>query len=622
MEAHGLVGDRSHMFYGAHGRNRLWSSRYAAGSMELRYALMSMECPCRCAGDRGLVQKIPSSLSWLHDKWKISIYLKAGEITWPGRRRKVPVLGAGTRDPEAGTRTLGAGTWKTEAGVISSWNIFPQQFAPYFSASCLKAGNNMTFFIGLYKLHRSITLPLLIVLRYNRIFPFFSRAAYHIGILPLSLGFRKIPSSLSWLHDKWKISIYLKAGEITWPGRRRKVPVLGAGTRDPEAGTRTLGAGTWKTEVGIISSWNIFPQQFAPYFSASCLKAGNNMTFFIGLYKLHRSITLPLLIVLRCTCARPDFSLRFLRLSGSTNRVEECMGQDPGIQRGRILARLRTRGMSRFCKTRRPKLRILMLDSTGPCVFLSSSCSFLRRPRIVRGCDRRLYRLSSRNPEAGWTLVKEPVACMDLSPGTLRSLLGTRRFNGRILGSNGTVVLLQNPEMLLGPEGRFWSPEAALDREIAFRTRRLSEDPEVNAEPGGCFLSRRSFGNPEVPSDPEVVVGPEGYKEPGGLPFPGEATIGTCWDFAFYHSETGDYRVHVLHAACCFLQKATIRLRGSGYGFGNPSARLFLLSTSGEAGIYVLLPARGSTYAICKLPELTRKCHSTLAYGAPIFLWL
>ncbi|KAF3520828.1 hypothetical protein DY000_02060020 [Brassica cretica] len=81
--------------------------------MELRYALMSMECPCR---------KIPSSLSWLPDKWQISIYLKAGEITWAGRRRKVPDsgtgtrdrrqdpdLGAGTRDPEAGTRTLGQG---------------------------------------------------------------------------------------------------------------------------------------------------------------------------------------------------------------------------------------------------------------------------------------------------------------------------------------------------------------------------------------------------------------------------------------------------------------------------------------------------------------------------------
>ncbi|KAF2583877.1 hypothetical protein F2Q70_00037259 [Brassica cretica] len=62
---------------------------------------------------------------------------------------------------------------------------------------------------------------------------------------------------------------------------------------------------------------------------------------------------------------KPDFSLRYLRLSGSTNRVEECMGQDPGILRGRILARQRTRGMNRFSKTRRPKLWILMLDSTG-----------------------------------------------------------------------------------------------------------------------------------------------------------------------------------------------------------------------------------------------------------------
>ena len=48
-----------------------------------------------------------------------------------------------------------------------------------------------------------------------------------------------------------------------------------------------------------------------------------------------------------------------------------------------------------------------------------------------------------------------------------------------------TVVLLQNPEMLLGPEGRFWSPEAALDPEIAFRTWRLSEDAEVDGKHGG-----------------------------------------------------------------------------------------------------------------------------------------
>ncbi|WZY72307.1 hypothetical protein YC2023_004547 [Brassica napus] len=66
-----------------------------------------------------------------------------------------------------------------------------------------------------------------------------------------------------------------------------------------------------------------------------------------------------------------------------------------------------------------------------------------------------------------------------------------------------------------------------------------------------------------------------------------------------------------------YHSKATIRLRGAGYGFGNLSARLTLLSMSGEAGLYVLLPTRGSTYAICKLPEVTWRCHSTLAYGAP-----
>ncbi|WZZ65034.1 hypothetical protein YC2023_076404 [Brassica napus] len=47
------------------------------------------------------------------------------------------------------------------------------------------------------------------------------------------------------------------------------------------------------------------------------------------------------------------------------NHVEEYMGQDPRIRRGRILARLRIRGMRRFNKIWRPKLRILMLDPTG-----------------------------------------------------------------------------------------------------------------------------------------------------------------------------------------------------------------------------------------------------------------
>ncbi|WZZ60557.1 hypothetical protein YC2023_060664 [Brassica napus] len=122
--------------------------------------------------------------------------------------------------------------------------------------------------------------------------------------------------------------------------------------------------------------------------------AGNNMVSFIGLRELHRSIyligdvcpgewtkifdpmqtrdeTLPpwwgLVGVGRKLDGESgnDFSLHFLRLSSSMNRVEECMGQDPRILRGRILARLRITGMRSFNKTQRPKLRILMLDSAG-----------------------------------------------------------------------------------------------------------------------------------------------------------------------------------------------------------------------------------------------------------------
>ena len=36
----------------------------------------------------------------------------------------------------------------------------------------------------------------------------------------------------------------------------------------------------------------------------------------------------------------------------------------------------------------------------------------------------------------------------------------------------------------MGPEGHFWSPEAALDPEVPIRTQRLSKDPEVVWEPG------------------------------------------------------------------------------------------------------------------------------------------
>ncbi|KAF3612022.1 hypothetical protein DY000_02048087 [Brassica cretica] len=71
----------------------------------------------------------------------------------------------------------------------------------------------------------------------------------------------------------------------------------------------------------------------------------------------------------------------------------------------------------------------------------------------------------------------------------------------------------------------------------------------------------KSLEDPEVLSlDPEIVVGPGG-----------EATTGTCWDFAFYLSEAGHYRVPVLHAAFCRMPLSD--LEGAGVG-ENPSARL------------------------------------------------
>ncbi|KAF3608681.1 hypothetical protein DY000_02049582 [Brassica cretica] len=138
-----------------------------------------------------------------------------------------------------------------------------------------------------------------------------------------------------------------------------------------------------------------------------------------------------------------------------------------------------------------------------------------------------------RNPEAGWTVVKESIGCVNLQGDLLvypfdskSSSLGRPLLIPRwILGSNGTVILLQNPEMLLGPEGHFWSPEAALDPKVAFRTRRLSKDPKVisgvrrsHLEPEG---TRRSFGNPEV-LDPEVVFRTRrSFRDPGVVWEPG-----------------------------------------------------------------------------------------------------
>ncbi|KAH0893182.1 hypothetical protein HID58_055611, partial [Brassica napus] len=158
------------------------------------------------------------------------------------------------------------------------------------------------------------------------------------------------------------------------------------------------------------------------------------------------------------------------------------MTSDPKILRGRILVRPRIRRMRRLNKTRRPKLRILMLDSTGltcpscackSCNGLSFRSSYRSRyfllalsqdctltfgrgtfgmfilvlgDNIVDSWYRsrtfrhvvwdfvqkrrdwmdfrpetlRLDGVSSRNPEAGWTFVLESGDWMDYRPGPRR----------------------------------------------------------------------------------------------------------------------------------------------------------------------------------------------------------
>ncbi|KAH0893055.1 hypothetical protein HID58_055484, partial [Brassica napus] len=285
--------------------------------------------------------------------------------------------------------------------------------------------------------------------------------------LPLSLGRSYVLEYFLFFSDLGRLllvqdkSLGLEAGGRTQTRGRGPRP----GGRDLEAGGRNPGPGSRNPGPG----------------SRNLEAAGNNMIFFIGLHEFHHGIKLlvefgvgrRLVAMVFKLSYRTCFSGHVFGLSedghmdvvlilimmvwnwiirktimqdlvnalracitvaGSMNRVEECMGQDPGILRGRILARLRIRGMRRFNKTRRTKLRILMLDSAGrfrtgvellDMLFVDHGHVFPEsedleiHPSETHG-SWILDGLSSRNPEAGWTFVLEPGGRMDFCPGTRR----------------------------------------------------------------------------------------------------------------------------------------------------------------------------------------------------------
>ncbi|WZZ60299.1 hypothetical protein YC2023_060406 [Brassica napus] len=135
-------------------------------------------------------------------------------------------------------------------------------------------------------------------------------------------------------------------------------PEAGGRDPDPREGTQTRGQepGTWRQELG------------------SRLRELRRSIKFLVEFGVGRQLdeTLPPWWGLVGVGRRFDGESSSVCIKGDASAhtpdayaAPECMGQDPRILRGRILARLRIRGMRRFNKTRRPKLRILMLDPAG-----------------------------------------------------------------------------------------------------------------------------------------------------------------------------------------------------------------------------------------------------------------
>ncbi|KAF2576627.1 hypothetical protein F2Q70_00005127 [Brassica cretica] len=162
---------------GVQGRNRWWSSRYAAGSMELRYALMSMECPCRPLVGEGLLGvkyslggfRIRELWSWMFSLIDGRFLLIDGHVPLFFRQEKSLGLedgarsqtrGQGTVTPEPGGRDLGPRGRNLDPGgrdlKDGSWS---NRFMEYFSLTGSYADTPFTDNIALIEMPRKFSFP-------------------------------------------------------------------------------------------------------------------------------------------------------------------------------------------------------------------------------------------------------------------------------------------------------------------------------------------------------------------------------------------------------------------------------------------------------------------------------
>ncbi|KAF3505587.1 hypothetical protein F2Q69_00005988 [Brassica cretica] len=205
--------------------------------------------------------------------------------------------------------------------------------------------------------------------------PFF-REVICIAILPLCL-LSKLDKSLGRPGSR-----RLEAGTQT--GGKRPRP----GGRNPEAGGRNLEAGSWSNNmVFFIRLRELYCSiKFLVEFGIDLLTCFNGhvfglsedghvdvvvplipMTWMWIFRKNHHDETLPPWWGLVGVGRKFDGEAGNVCIKGdaSAHTPDACATYESGILRGIILARLRIRGMRRFNKTRRPKLRILMLDTAG-----------------------------------------------------------------------------------------------------------------------------------------------------------------------------------------------------------------------------------------------------------------
>ncbi|KAF3540226.1 hypothetical protein F2Q69_00022845 [Brassica cretica] len=208
----------------------------------------------------------------------------------------------------------------------------------------------------------------------------------------------------------------------------------------------------------------------------------------------------------------------------------------------------------------------------------------------------RLYGLSSRNLETGWTFV---LSCGN--PEVLLSILRSY-LDPEVLWEPGGSPF--DPEIVSRPGGHVVTRRFFLGPEILFGNRRLSKDPKVVWEPGGCSRPGGRF-EPGGYSGPGVSSRPGGHFEPENrsknpeylvLHGPYSAFLGKTTTVPVRISHSATRKLATIEFLCCILllHEVTDRLTGCWCGCYDPSAKLCCFPRMEKQGMDAWVGAEAS----------------------------